>query len=137
MVISRWISRIFKLHRHKTVWGLRCQLARFLDGAFDSLVARRVDESRPESLHQLLFFKTKLFRDDEDSWQAVLLGGQGHPNAGIAGGGFNNGGFSFSHFTVVDGVLNHVLTQAVLDAAAGIKHFKFGVNMTVVRNVNL
>ena len=53
----------------------------------------------------------------------VFLSSEGDANAGISSGGFNNGGLSFSHFTAVDGVLNHVLAQAVFNAAAGIKHF--------------
>ena len=67
----------------------------------------------------------------------VLLSGKGNPNSGIAGSRFDNCRYTFSYLTTINRILNHVLAQAVFDAASWIKHFQFGVNVTVIWNIDL
>ena len=78
-----------------------------------------------EAAHEDAFFFGEAFGDEEHDLVAAVDADQGEADAGVAGGGFKDGG-ARAEQAAGFGVEDHAQGGAVFDGAAGVEEFKLG-----------
>jgi hypothetical protein len=98
-----------------------------LGGPRHARVAGHVDDLGPEGGHEAFLLGAEPARDDEDRVEVELIGGDRHPDAGVARGGFDDGPAG-REVAAVEQSRQDVLADAVLDTAAGVERLQFRVD---------
>ena len=123
--MGRRVGGILKLAGHKAARGGGGQLVGLLDGAGHAPGAGGQHDLGTEGLQQIAALHAHGVGHGQDDM--VPAGGPdgGQTDAGIAAGGFNDGGAGFQLALLLGGV-QHGLGHAVLHTAGGVAVFQLG-----------